>query len=111
MQESAPKLTDEFAGLNAQLIARYQLNNYYYVGSFDFMKKGAIVTSTTQTTKGLIAPLVSMNIRTFSDDLKFTKDDLVVVDGHLYAVEDPEVTEKRLPKPFRITFMTLNSIL
>ena len=47
----------------------------------------------------------------FNDDIKLSVDDLVVVDGHLYSVENPETIIKQQPKPFNIYFATLNNIL
>lgn len=92
-------------------IAKYQLNKYYYVGSFDYMIKGSIEGTTTQYIKGNIIPLTSLNIKYFNDDLKLNPDDLVVVDKHLFSVENVEDVIKRQPKKFAIHFATLNSIL
>lgn len=92
-------------------IAKYQTNRYYFVGSFDYMIKGTIEGTTTQYLKGNIIPLTSMNIKYFDDSLNISVDDLVVIDKHLYSVENPEKMQKRLPKPFNIYFATLNSIL
>lgn len=92
-------------------IAKYQTNKYYYVGSFDFMIKGTIESTETQPIKGLITPMRAMNIRTFSDEPRIDDEDLVVIDKHLYSVESPEISQKRLPKPFNIYFLTLNNIL
>lgn len=97
------------AGFNN--IAKYQTNKYYFVGSFDYMIKGSISGTTTQFIKGNIVPLTSLNIKYFSDDIELTQDDLVVIDGRLYSVENPETTIKQQPKPFKIHFATLNSIL
>ena len=91
-------------------IAQYQMNKYYYVGSFDYMIKGSIEGSTSQYIKGNIVPLTSMNIRYF-DDIELNVDDLVVVGGRLYSVENPETSLKQMPKPFKIHFAILNSIL
>lgn len=92
-------------------IAKYQTNKYYYVGSFDYMVKGSISGTTTQFVKGNIIPLTSLNIKYFDDDINLSVDDLVVIDGHLYSVENPETSIKQMPKPFRVYFATLNSIL
>lgn len=92
-------------------IAKYQTNRYYFVGSFDYMIKGTIEGTTTQYIKGNIIPLTSMNIKYFDDSLHISVDDLVVIDKHLYSIENPEKMQKRLPKPFNIYFATLNSIL
>lgn len=92
-------------------IAKYQTNKYYYVGNFDFTIKGSIEGATAQYVKGNIIPLTSLNIKYFDDEINLRTDDLVVVDGHLYSVENPETTIKQQPKPFKIHFATLNSIL
>lgn len=92
-------------------IAKYQTNKYYYVGSFDFMQKGGIESTTSQYIKGNIIPLQSLNIKHFNDDIKLSTDDLVVVDGHLYSVENPETDHKHQPKDYAVHFATLNSIL
>ena len=92
-------------------IAKYQTNKYYYVGSFDYMVKGSISGTTTQFVKGNIIPLTSLNIKYFDDYINLSVDDLVVIDGHLYSVENPETSIKQMPKPFKVYFATLNSIL
>ena len=92
-------------------IGKYQTNTYYYVGSFDYMIKGTISGTTTQFIKGNISPLTSLNIKYFDDDIDLAPDDLVVIEGHLYSVENPETVLKQLPKPFKVHFATLNSIL
>ena len=97
------------AGFNN--IGKYQTNKYYFVGSFDYIIKGSISGTTTQYVKGNIVPLTSLNIKFFSDDIELTQDDLVVIDGRLYSVENPETAIKQQPKPFKIHFATLNSIL
>lgn len=99
--------------LNLQFnnIGKYQMNKYYYVGSFDYMNKGSIEGTTTQFMKGNIIPLTSMNIKFFDDDIILSQNDLVVIDGHLYSVENPETVLKQMPRPFKVHFATLNSIL
>lgn len=92
-------------------IAKYQTNKYYFVGSFDYMQKGGIESTTSQYIKGNIVPLQSLNIKHFNDDIKLSTDDLVVIDGHLYSVENPETDHKHQPKDYSIYFATLNSIL
>ena len=92
-------------------VAKYQVNKYYVVGSFDYVIKGSIEGTTAQYIKGNIIPLTSINIKHFNDDIKLSVDDLVVVDGHLYSVENPETVIKQQPKPFNIYFATLNNIL
>lgn len=92
-------------------IAKYQMNKYYYVGSIDYVVKGSIEGTTTQFIKGNIIPLTSLNIKYFNDDIKLNPDDLVVIDKHLFSVENVEDVNKRQPKKFSIHFATLNSIL
>lgn len=92
-------------------IAKYQTNRYYFVGSFDFMIKGSIEGTTSQYIKGNIIPLSSLNIKYFDDDITLSVDDLVVVNGRLYSVENPETTIKQQPKPYNVYFATLNSVL
>lgn len=106
INEETPLLSATFNN-----IARYQTNKYYFSGSFDYMIKGSESISTTQFIKGNITPLRSFNIKYYSDDIKLTPDDLVVIGSNLYAVESCEVVRKMLPRPFNIYFATLNSIL
>lgn len=106
---SSDKITLLSASFNN--VGKYQTNKYYYVGSFDYMLKGSISGTETQFVKGNIIPLRSLNIKFFDDDLRVTEDDLVVVDGHLYSVENPEDDIKHQPYQYTIHFATLNSIL
>ena len=92
-------------------IGKYQTNKYYYCGTFDFMVKGSVEGTNAQYIKGNIIPLTSLNIKHFDDNIQLTQDDLVVVEGHLYSVENPETDIKHQPKDYRIYFATLNSIL
>lgn len=92
-------------------MSKYQINKYYYAGSFDFTIKGSIEGTTVQYIKGNIIPLRALNIKHFNDDVKLSTDDLVVVGGRLYSVENPETVIKQQPKPFQIHFATLNSVL
>lgn len=101
----------EFLSAKFGNIARYQTNKYYFVGSFDYMIRGSIEGTTTQHIKGNIMPLTSMNIKYFNDDIDLDVDDLVVIGDHLFSVENPETTQKRMPKAFKVHFATLNSIL
>ena len=98
--------------LNAKFgnVAKYQTNKYYYAGSFDYMIKGSIEGTTVQYIKGNIIPLTALNIKYF-DDVELSPDDLVVIENHLYSVENPETVLKQQPKPFKIYFATLNNIL
>lgn len=104
-------ITGELLSATYANVAKYQTNKYYFAGSFDFMIKGSASHSTIQYTKGLIAPQKTMNIRTFNDTPEVRPDDLVVINGSLYSVENPEVVYKRMPKKFSVYFMTLNNIL
>ena len=92
-------------------IGKYQTNKYYYTGSFDYMIKGSISGTTVQYVKGNITPLTSMNIKYFDDDVNLSPQDLVVVGGRLYSVENPETILKQQPKAFKVYYATLNSIL
>lgn len=92
-------------------IGKYQTNNYYYVGSFVYTHSGSITETTTQYLKGNIIPLSSMNIKTYNDFLDFKKDDLCVIDRHLFSIEEVEHEHKQMPKDFYIHYLTLNSIL
>ena len=92
-------------------IGKYQTNKYYYVGSFDYMIKGGIEGTTTQYIKGNITPLTSLNIKYFNDHIDLRVDDLVVLEKQLFSVENPETVQKMQPKPLKIYFATLNSIL
>lgn len=106
ISENAPLLSATFNN-----IAKYQTNKYYFVGSFDYMIKGSVEGTTTQYIKGNIIPLTSLNIRYFCDDIELSEDDLVVIDKHLFSVENPSTNIKQMPKAFKIHFATLNSIL
>lgn len=99
------------SALQRGTIAKYQLNKYYLVGSFDYMVKGTIETTDGQPIKGLITPTTSLTIRTYTDTLKLDHDDLVVLDGRLYSVESIEISVLRMPKKYNIYYATLNNIL
>lgn len=92
-------------------IGKYQVNNYYYVGSFDYIVTGNIEQSNTQYIKGNIMPLTALNIKHYNDDIDIRQDDLVVVDHHLYSVESPSKTHLHFPKDYYVYYATLNSIL
>ena len=111
--QTLTELPENITLLNATFnnISRYQTNKYYFVGSFDYMIKGSIEGTETQFLKGNIIPLTSLNIKYFSDDIQLHEEDLVVIDKHLYSVENPETVVKYNPKPYRVHFATLNSIL
>ena len=97
------------AGFNN--IAKYQTNQYIYVGSIDYVIKGEVAGTKTQPIKGAIMHLTSMNIQYYSDDIIIDEEDLVVVGGHLFMAESPDYTIKHMPRPYRINYVTLNSIL
>lgn len=101
----------EFTNIDTGLVAKYQFNRYFYSGSFDYMVKGSIEGATTQFIKGNIIPLTSLNIKHFNDYINLQVDDLVVIEGRLYAVENPETVRKMMPKSYNVYFATLNSIL
>jgi len=92
-------------------IGKYQVNNYYYVGSFDYIVTGNIEQSNTQYLKGNIMPLTSLNIKHYNDSIDIRQDDLVVVNHHLYSVESPSKTHLHFPKDYYVYYATLNSIL
>lgn len=92
-------------------IAKYQKNAYYYAGSFQFMIRGSIEGTTTQYLKGNIAPLTSMNIKYFDDTIALNVDDLLVIDGRLYSIENQDTDIKYQPRKYLVHFATINSIL
>ena len=91
-------------------IGRYQTNKYYLAGSFDYMIRGSIGSSDTQPIKGNIMHLRSFEIKYFDDNIHIDHDDLVVIDGRLYGVEELSYDIKRSPKPYTVYFATLNNI-
>lgn len=101
----------ESLGIGFPKVSKYQTNKYYYSGCFDYMIKGSIEGTTAQYIKGNIIPLKSLNIKYFADDIDLSPDDLVVINNHLYSVENPETVLKQQPKPFKVYFATLNNIL
>ena len=92
-------------------IAKYQTNQYIYVGSIDYVIKGEVAGTRTQPIRGAIMHLTSMNIQYYSDDIIIEEEDLVVVGGRLFMAESPDYTIKHMPRPYRINYVTLNSIL
>lgn len=109
--ETLPDTVQTLRGIGFANVGRYQTNKYYFAGSFDFMVKGSMEGTTTQYIKGNIAPLTSFNIVHYNDYVQLSPDDLVVIDGHLYSVENPDRTLKHQPKDYFIYHATLNSIL
>ena len=106
-----PDTAQTLRGIGFANVGKYQTNKYYFAGSFDFMVKGSMEGTTTQYIKGNIAPLTSFNIVHYNDYVQLSPDDLVVIDGHLYSVENPDRTLKHQPKDYFIYHATLNSIL
>lgn len=92
-------------------VGKYQFNQYYFTGSFDYVIMGDTEGSTIQPVKGLITPLKTFNIKYYSDYANLSPDDLVVVDGGLFSVENPDCSVKWQPRPLRIYYATLNNIL
>lgn len=92
-------------------IGKYQFNQYYFTGSFDFTIMGDTEGSTIQPVKGLITPLKTFNIKYYSDYANLSPDDLVVINNGLYSVESPDSVIKWQPRPLRIYNATLNNIL
>ena len=111
--EKVNLLDDNISILSAKFnnVGKYQMNKYYYVGSFDYMLRGSIEGTTTQYLKGNIMPLTSLNIKHYNDDIILNVDDLVVLDKHLFSVENIEEDRKFLPKEYKVYFATLNNIL
>lgn len=109
---NAPAPTD--ASTNADIVSSnivvYQKNVYYYHGSFDYMLKGEKEGTKIQYIKGNILPLTSFNIKYYTDGIDLREDDLVVIDGRLFSVEDPSTDKKYSPKPFFIHYAILNNI-
>ena len=97
------------AGFNN--IAKYQTNQYVYAGSVDYIITGEVAGTKTQPIKGVIMPLTSMNIKYYNDEALIDEEDLVVVNGALYKAESPDYTIKHMPRPYKIHYVTLNSIL
>ena len=92
-------------------IGEYETNEYIYVCSFDYTIKGEVIGALTQQLKGNIMPLTSMNIQYYNDYVNLSVDDLVVIQGQLFSVENPNFDVKHMPKDFKIYSCTLNSIL
>lgn len=104
--QTAETLDKKFA-----TIAKYQTNKYYYVLSFDYMHTGSVEGNTTQPIRGMIAPLNTLSIKYYDDNVKLCTDDLVVIDNHLYSVESVTVDIKHQPHEYYIYTADLNSIL
>lgn len=92
-------------------IAGLSMNKYYRVKTFDYILKGSVDGTTTQPIKGNITPLTTFTIKHYDDTLNMEQDDLVVIDKHLYSVENPSVDHVHLPRDYCVYSVTLNSIL
>ena len=92
-------------------IAKYQTNQFIYAGSIDYIVTGEVAGTKTQPIKGAIMPLTSMNIKYYTDDIIIDEEDLVVIDGQLFSAESPDYSIKHMPRPYKIHYVTLNSIL
>lgn len=92
-------------------MGKYQMNAYYFVGSVDFIITGEVAGTKTQPIKGQIMDLESMNIKYYNDKIIMSEEDLVVVNGKLYSVESPDYSIKHMPRPYKIYYATLNSVL
>ena len=92
-------------------IGKINTNAYYYVGAIDFVITGEVAGTKTQPIKGNIMPLTSMNIKYFDDFIDLEEDDMVVVNGALYSVESPDYSIKHQPRPYKVYYATLNSVL
>ena len=112
-QETTEPSQDGITLLSASFanIAKYQTNEYYFTGSFDYKIKGSVSGTTVQFIKGNKIPFSSMNIVYYDDSVDLAPDDLVVIDGRLFSVENPETSIKQLPRAFKVYFATLNSVL
>lgn len=106
VQESTETLDKKFAP-----IAKYQTNKYYYVLSFDYMHTGSVEGNTTQAIRGMIAPLNTLSIKYYDDNVRLSVDDLIVINNHLYSVESVTVDMKHQPREYYIYTADLNSIL
>lgn len=92
-------------------VGKYQKNNYFRVGAFDYVVTGVTDNDTTQSIRGAILPLQTLTIKYFCDDLTLRRDDLVELGGRLYAVESTSERKVYQPRPYRVYFATINSIL
>ena len=90
---------------------KYQTNQFYCVGQIHYIITGEVSGTKTQPIKGVIMPLQSMNIKYYDDGLTLDQEDLVVVNGALYTVENPDYSIKHMPRPYKIYYATLNSIM
>lgn len=92
-------------------VGNYQTNKYYFSGTFSYIKKGAVEGSTTQYIKGNIIPLDAFSIQYYDDYINIEIDDLVVINGRLYSVQNPITDHKHQPKDYTIYSVDLMSVL
>lgn len=112
MFDTQPSGVPETVGtLKSSTIGNYQINNYYYSGSFDYSIKGSITGNTIQRLRGNIIPVKSLDIKYYNDYVVVEPDDLIVIEKQLFAVESVEQEHKHNPRDFTIYYATLNSIL
>ena len=109
--DTLPLTYSSLANAGYSNVGKYQMNKYVFVGSIDYVIKGEVAGTKTQAIKGLVMPLSTMNIQYFDDTIQIDEEDLVVIDGTLYSVESPDYTIKHSPRPYKIYYATLNSIM
>ena len=110
MRTSVADDPQNFLPVQYGTIGKYQTNAYCLERSFQFTIKGSIAGGTTQFVKGNIVELTNITIKYYDDSVNMSPDDLVVINGRLFSVEDPLMDRKMNPRPFRIYTATLNSI-
>jgi hypothetical protein len=92
-------------------IGSYQLNKYYLWGQFSFIKKSGENKALTTTIKGAYSQTTSLDIQYFDDYINLDIDDLLVVEGRLFRVDNLDIDHKHQPKDYKIYFATITSIL
>ena len=102
---------DEDLG-TTKVVSKYELNKYYRYFYFDYIKTTDETTTQVQYIKGLQVEETIFDIKYYNDELGLLHtNDLVVIDGRLYQVEEPTKTRKKMPKPYYVYTCTLKSIL
>ena len=102
---------DEDLG-TTKVISKYELNKYYRYMSFDYVITSDESTTQVQYIKGLQVEETILDIKYYNDELGLLHtNDLVLIGGRLYQVEEPTRTKKRMPKPYYVYTCTLKSIL
>ena len=102
---------DEDLG-TTKVVSKYELNKYYRYCYFDYIKTTDETTTQVQYIKGLQVEETIFDIKYYNDELGLLHtNDLVVIDGKLYQVEEPTRTRKKMPKPYYVYTCTLKSIL